>query len=133
MAPSLLDPTLNANTSGPTEHPWDHSDTRRPDGRGESSLGSPSNPRGIGQAGHPGVGADCLTAPAATPSSTVTDLANFPNESRGRSGVDGLLYRADPHRPRAIRARVARPSPSPDRAPRDHRAPHGDVGRATDH
>src|ERR1700680_455296 len=109
MAPSSLDPTLDAKTSGSTEHPWRHSDTRRLDGRGESSLGSSSNPRGIGQAGHRGVGADCLTAPAATPSPTVTDLANVPDESRGRSGVDGLLYRADLHRPRTLRARVARP------------------------
>src|SRR5260221_6895183 len=40
MAPSPLDPTLNANTSGSTEHPSGHSDTHRADGRGESSLGS---------------------------------------------------------------------------------------------
>src|ERR1700716_1185052 len=133
MAPSPLDPTLNANTSGPTGYPWGDSDSRRADGRGESSLGSTSNPRGIGQAGHRGLGTNGLTAPATTPSPTVTDLANVPDESRGRSGVDGLLYRADPHRPRAIRARVARPPPSPDRAPRDHRAPHGHVDRATDH
>ena len=41
MAPSPLEPTLNANTSGPTEYPWGHPDTRRPDGRGKSSLGAP--------------------------------------------------------------------------------------------
>jgi len=38
VAPSPLEPTLNANTFGPTEYPRGHSDTRRPDGRGESSL-----------------------------------------------------------------------------------------------
>src|SRR6266851_2125408 len=133
MAPSSLDPTLNANTSGPTEHAWGHSDSRRADGCGESPLGSTSNPRGIGQAGHRGVGTDCLTAPAATTSPTVTDLANVPDESRGRSGVDGLLHCADAHRPRAVRARAAFPPPSPDRAPGDHRAPNGHVDRATDH
>src|SRR5712692_11408337 len=118
MAPSSLDPTLNTKPSGPTEHSWGHSESRRADGCGESPLGSPSNPRRIGQAGHRGVGADCLTAPATTPSPTLTDLANVPDESRGRSGVDGLLYRADPHRPRALRDRVGRPPSSPDRAPR---------------
>ena len=95
--------------------------------------GGHSNPRGVGQAGHRGIGADCLAAPAATTSPTVTDLANVPDESRGRSGVDGFLHRADPHRPRAIRARAALPPPSPDRAPRDHQAPYCHVDRATDH
>src|SRR5713226_10254694 len=103
MAPSSLDPTLNANTSGPTEHPWGHSDARRADGRGESALGSPSNPRGIGEAGHRGVGADGLTAPAATAAPPIADLANVPDESRGRSGVDGLFHRADPDGPRVVR------------------------------
>ena len=51
MALSSLDPALNANTSGPTEHAWGHSDSRRADRCGESSLGSTSNPRGIGQLG----------------------------------------------------------------------------------
>src|SRR4030081_3349686 len=32
---------------GPPEHHCGHSDPRRPDDRGESSLGSPSHPRGI--------------------------------------------------------------------------------------
>jgi hypothetical protein len=41
MAPSSVDPTLNANTSGPTDHLWAHSDARRADGSGESSLGAP--------------------------------------------------------------------------------------------
>ena len=31
--------------------PWGHSDTRRPDGRGESSLGSPSNSKELGKLG----------------------------------------------------------------------------------
>src|SRR5258708_7568646 len=121
MAPSSLDPALNTNPSRPTEHAWGHSDSHRADGRDESSLGSSSNRLGIGQAGHRDVGTGCLTPPAASPSPSVTDLANIPDESRVRAGVDGLLDRADPHRPRAIRARVARSPSSPNRAPRDHR------------
>src|SRR5439155_25004678 len=123
MAPSSLDPTLNANTSGPTEHSRGHSSSRRPNGRSESSLGSTSNPRGIGQARHRRVGTDRLAAPAPTPSASVADLANVPDESRGDSGVDGLLYRANPHRPPALRARIALTPSSSDRAPCDHRAP----------
>ena len=41
MAPAPLDSTLNQNTSGPPEDHCGHSDTRRPDDRGESSVGSP--------------------------------------------------------------------------------------------
>ena len=48
IASAPLDPTLNSNTSRPPEHNAGHSDTRGPDDRGESSLGSPSDPRGIG-------------------------------------------------------------------------------------
>src|SRR5712692_1549163 len=43
MAPAPLDPTLNSNTSRSSQHHGAHSDTRRPDGRGESSLGGPSH------------------------------------------------------------------------------------------
>ena len=40
-------PWSSCSPSGPPEHPCGHSDTRRPDDRGESSVGSPSHPRGI--------------------------------------------------------------------------------------
>lgn len=43
MAPAPLDTTLNPNTSGPPEHHGGHSDPRRPDDRGGSSLGMSSH------------------------------------------------------------------------------------------
>ena len=64
----------------------------------------------LGKLGIDGLGADRVAAPAATPSSTVTDVANLPDESRDVPGVDGLLHRADTHRPRAVRARAAQPT-----------------------
>jgi hypothetical protein len=109
---------LNANTSGPTEYPWGHSDSRRADGRRESSLGSTSNPRGIGQAGHRGVGADCLTAPAATPSPPVTDLANVPSAAHARPICLLLSRVADPSLLGERRAH-ATPRASVRRRPRD--------------
>ncbi len=133
MAPAPLDRTLNPYTSGPPEHHRSHSNPRRPDDCGESSLGSPSNPWGIGQAGHRRVGADCVATPATTPSSTVINVADLPNESRGVPGVGGFLRRADPHRPRAVRARAPHPPPSPNRPPGGHRTSHRRMDRATDH
>src|SRR5712691_10909547 len=132
MAPSPLDPTLNTNTPGPPEYGCGHSDTRRQDGRGESPLGSPSDPRGTGQAGYRGVGADRLAAPATASSSTVTNVANLPDKSRNVTGVDGFLHSADPHRPRVVRARAAHPPPPPNRPPDDHGTSHRRMDRATD-
>jgi hypothetical protein len=132
LAPTPLDPTLNASTSGPPEHGCDHSETRRQDGRGESPLGSPSDPRGIGQTGHRGVGAD-RTAPETTSSSTVTDVANLSDESRDVAGVHRLLHRADPHRSRAVCTRAAHPPSPTNRPPDDHRTSHSRMDGATGH
>jgi hypothetical protein len=46
---------------------------------------------------------------------------------------DGLLHRADPHWPRAVRARATHPPPPPNRSPGGHRTSHRRVDGATDH
>src|SRR5438105_7552833 len=121
MASAPLDPTLHSNTSRSPEHHAGHSDTRRPDDGSEPSLGSPSHPRGTEEVGDPVVGADRIATPATTPSSAIANVAHLPHESRGVPGVDGLLHRADTHRPRAVRARATQPLPPPRRSPGGHR------------
>jgi hypothetical protein len=76
MAPSSVDAALLTDTSGAPQHGCGGSNARRPDGRGESAVGSASDPRRIVQAGHHGVGADRVATPAATASPAVTDVAN---------------------------------------------------------
>ena len=69
----------------------------------------------LGKLGIDGLGADRVAAPAATASPTVTDVADLSHQSCRHAGVDGLLHRADPHRPRAVRVRAARPPPPANR------------------
>src|SRR6266851_631593 len=46
MAPKSLETPLRAHTSGPPpQHECSHPDARQRDGRGESPVGSPSDPR----------------------------------------------------------------------------------------
>ena len=105
MAPPALDPALTTDgaRAGPAPRVG-HSRARRHDGRRESAVGRAADPRRIGQAGHHGLGADGVAAPAATASPAVTDVADLSDQSCRHAGVDGLLHRADPHRPRAVRA-----------------------------
>ena len=44
-----------------------------------------------------------LAGTQATRSSTLSDVANVPGQSRGKPGLDGLLHGPDPHRARAVR------------------------------
>jgi hypothetical protein len=73
----------------------------------------------IGQAGHHGLGADRVAAPAATAPPAVTDMADFSHQSRRHAGVDVLLHRADPDRPCALRLGLAQP-PAPANHPCQH-------------
>src|SRR6202011_5937044 len=98
----------------------------------ESAVGRTADPRRIGQTGHHGLGADRVAAPAATAPPAVTDVADFSHQSCRHARVDGLLHRAYPHRPRALRISPAQP-PAPANHPRQHHGTsHGDVDRATD-
>jgi len=58
---------------------------------------------------------------------------HLPHESHDVPGVDGLLHRADTHRPRAVRAGATRPSPPLNRPPGDHRTSHHRMDGATGH
>jgi transposase InsO family protein len=114
MAPTPMDPPLDVRSPWPAPHHDGHSDTRRPDGRGEPAVGRASDPWRVEQARHRRLRANRLAALAETRSSTVTDLAHLPHESGDVPRVDGLLHRADTHRPRAVRARATRPPPPPN-------------------
>ena len=73
-----------------------------------------------------------IAAPAATAPPAVTDVADFSHQSCRHARVDGLLHRAHPHRPRALRIGPAQP-PAPANHPRQHHGTsHGGVDRATD-
>ena len=88
---------------------------------------------GVEQARHRCLRTNRLAALAETRSSTVTDLAHPPHESRDVPRVDGLIHRADTHRPRALRARATRPPPPPNRSSRSPNIPppHGRRNRSS--
>src|SRR6266850_6650623 len=52
MASTPMDAPLDAWSSWPAQHHHDHSDARRPDGRGEPAVGRASDSLGINQARH---------------------------------------------------------------------------------
>jgi hypothetical protein len=84
------------------------------------------------QAGHRGIGADGVATPAATTSPAVTDVADLSHQSCRHARVDGLLHRANPHRPRAVRIGPAYPSAPANHPCQHHRTSHGCVDGATD-
>src|SRR5215207_8466865 len=98
-----MDVALHTDTARPPQDGYLHSNARGHDGRGESAVGSTSDPRRTVQAWHHAVRADGLAARAAPASPSVTDLADLPDQSRHHAGLDGLLHRTDPHRPSAVR------------------------------
>jgi hypothetical protein len=131
-APPAMDAALVADSCGPPKDRRRHSHPGEQDGRRESALGSTSDPWRVGQSRRRGVGANRLTAPAATAASAVTDVAHLSDESRRHAGLDRFLHRTDRHRPSPVRPRRADASPPADRSRRRHRASDGDLDGAAD-
>src|SRR5437773_11741250 len=131
MAPSSMDVALQTDTSGAARHGCGGSNARRHDGRGESAVGSASDSRRIGQAGHHGVGAHGVTSPSTTAAPLVTDVADLSDQSCHHTGVDGFLRRANSHGSSAVRVGPAF-APASANHPRQHYGTsHGGVDGAT--
>lgn len=109
MAPTSMDGTVTTETSGSPADGRRDSGPHRQNGVGESALGCAQDPRRVAQTGHRGLGTNRLAVRASGPDPSVTDVANLPRESPLRTGLDGLLHRADADGPRAVRAGSPRP------------------------
>src|SRR2546425_7783644 len=131
MAPSSMDVALHTDASGAAQHGCGDSNARRQDGHGESVVGSASGSRRIVQAGHQSVGAHGVTAPSATAAPLVTDVAYLSDQSCQHAGVDGLLHRANPHGPSAVRVGPAFAPASANHPRQHHGTSHGGVDGAT--
>ncbi len=79
----------------------------RQDGVGQPVVGRTAHSWRISQTGRRRIGTNRVEAASRSGSATVANVADVPDQSSGRDGVDGFLYRPDGDRPHAVRAGLA--------------------------
>jgi len=88
-----------------------HSTANPGDGRREPTLGRPSHPWGVVEAGVRDVRADSFSADAAAADPTLSELAHLPHEPPRLNRLGRLLRGAHAHLPAPVRLRRPRPRP----------------------
>jgi hypothetical protein len=101
------------------------------DGHGESVVGSAPDPRRAADPRCRRVRTYRVASAGTTPTPTIADVEDLPDESHRVGRLDGLLHGADAHGSGALRpGRTVAPPPAHP-ACQHHGASHGRVGRAT--